>query len=62
MSRKVTIFEKALGKREGLPPITPRNFPILCARCHATLGGHLGYRCIDDQGEFLPYRLEQMGQ
>lgn len=54
MTRKVTVHEEDFGKREGLPKITRENFAVNCGRCNATLGEHLGYRCIDDKGTFQP--------
>ena len=56
--RKIELHEVAYGKQRGLPLLKKENLGLICERCKASLGGHLGYRCIDDKGTFEPVGAE----
>lgn len=40
------------GREAQRPKIIRQNFRLMCTRCKENLGSHLGYRCVDDKGEF----------
>ena len=41
-----------------MPKLERANWHLVCDRCGETLGGHLGYRCLDDKGTFVPKTAE----